>query len=133
MKTLKKCIYIKIANYKRLISSAETAEKVMIELSYDKDNELDTVVLLPEKVDARTDNEDINKNQVDKQRLPNNVLGKCWFMQWCRRFNGGIIIKHQNRTVQYKCSKADKKKKIIGFLKRMNMIKTKQILGKALC
>lgn len=49
----------------------------MIELSYDKDNELDTDVLLPEKVDARTDNEDINKNQVDKQGLPNNVLGKC--------------------------------------------------------
>ena len=105
----------------------------MIELSYDKDNELDTVVLLPEKVDARTDNEDINKNQVDRQGLPNNVLGKCWFMQWCHRFNGAIIIKHQNRTVQYKYSKADKKKKIIGFLKRMNMIKTKQILGKSLC
>ena len=77
MKTLKKCIYIKIANYKRLISSAETAAKIMIELSYDKDNELDTVVLLPVKVDARTDNEDIDKNQVDKQGLPNNVLGKC--------------------------------------------------------
>ena len=33
------------------------------------------MLLPPEKVDALTDNEDISKDQVDNQGLPNNVCG----------------------------------------------------------
>ena len=54
----------------------EAAEKIMNEWSDDEDNEVDLVVLPPKKVDALTDNEDINGDQVDRQELPNDVCGK---------------------------------------------------------
>ena len=53
----------------------EAAEKIMNELSNDKDNEVDIVVLPPEKVDALADNEDIDEDQVDRQGLTNDVCG----------------------------------------------------------
>ena len=64
-----------MASYKRLCSAVEAAEKIMSEWSDDEDNNEHIVVLPPEKVDALTDNEDIEEDQVDRQGLPNDVCG----------------------------------------------------------
>ena len=53
----------------------EAAEKIMSEWSDDEDNNEHIVVLPPEKVDALTDNGDIEEDQVDRQGLPNDVCG----------------------------------------------------------
>ena len=65
----------KMANYKRLYSAVKAAEKIMNQWSDDEGNEADVVVLPPEKVDFLTGDEDINKDQVDRQGLPNDVCG----------------------------------------------------------
>ena len=53
----------------------EAAEKIVNEWSDDKDNEADITALPPEKVDALTDNEDNDEDQVDIQGLLNDVCG----------------------------------------------------------
>ena len=65
----------KMANYKRLYSAVKASEKIMNQWSDDEGNEADVVVLPPEKVDFLTGDEDINKDQVDRQGLPNDVCG----------------------------------------------------------
>ena len=75
VQTSKKHMCIKMASYKRLCSAVEAAEKIMSEWSDDEDNNEHIVVLPPEKVDALTDNGDIEEDQVDRQGLPNDVCG----------------------------------------------------------
>ena len=64
-----------MVNYKGLYSAVKAAEKIMNEWSDDEDNEVDIAVLPPGKVDALTDNDDIDEDQLGRQGLPNNVCG----------------------------------------------------------
>ena len=75
VKTSKKHTCIKVANYKRLYSVVEAAEKIMNKWSDDADNEVHIFVLPPEKIDTLTVNEDIDEDKVDRQRLPNYICG----------------------------------------------------------
>ena len=75
VKTSKKHTCIKVANYKRLYSVVEAAEKIMNKWSDDADNEVHIFALPPEKIDTLRVNEDIDEDKVDRQRLPNYICG----------------------------------------------------------
>ena len=64
------------STFKRLYSAVEAAEMIMNDWSDDRDIVVDLVVLPPEKVDAMTDDEEIDANG-DKlgSALPGDVAG----------------------------------------------------------
>ena len=64
-----------MVNCKGLYSAVKAAEKIVNKWSDDEDNEVDIAVLPPGKVDALTDNDDIDEDQVGRQGLPNDVCG----------------------------------------------------------
>ena len=69
------CLEIEMAKFKYFFSALEAAEKIMAKWSDEEDN-IDTVLLPPENMDAVTDDEELDDSgeRVDN-RMPNDVSG----------------------------------------------------------
>ena len=68
---------IEMAKFKYLFSEVEAAEKIMAEWSdEEEENNIETVLLPPENIDAVTDDEEVDDNgeRIDN-RMPNDVSG----------------------------------------------------------
>ena len=65
-----------MVNFKCLFSAVEAAEKAMAEWSDEEEDNIDTVLLPPENIEAVTDDEEADENgeRVDN-RMPNDVSG----------------------------------------------------------